>query len=622
MTESRLAQQARIRRSTTVAQRQMDQLDAEALQRLQTIYQQAADEITQSLRLAAGADDNIELTQLQDVLSQVNARLKQLGDARDLLLQQGMQQAATLGLSPYTAATGEVVPLLNTLAAQRIADEALRFIVTFIGGDGLQLSDRIWRLDRHARDIVINAIEQAVIQGYGAGQAARELLLQGKPVPLDLQAKIDAANASRISQTIINQLMTGNGSPLDHAMRLMRTELNRAHGEAYMRGGEDHPDFAGWRFLLSPAHPKYDICDLHAAANLHGIGRGVYPSREKCPWPAHPNTLSYVEIVFRNEVTDADRAGKETPMQALDRLTPAQQRGVLGKHKYDVFKSGGLTQGMIKAPLRSVRKRIGQQPPEPPRPRPSKRLDVDDMISRGEPIVTELIESSRRGDGSVDGGKLLESLHTRLSDARPINTPAKVQNGGKGAELVKAASRLFPDDWTKTADRLGPLWAKYSASRGGQVTLPADVAGQHYRGLLGFSGVARGGDGFVRGGSFATMVHEYTHRLQHALPSLDDFFQELHGRRTKGDPLRRMRDLYPHHGYAKSEVTREDKYRNPYQGKEYSGHYYLGRHGALEVMTMAFEDVLGGQAWRLEELVGKDREMLNLVIGLLFHYVP
>jgi hypothetical protein len=50
--------------------------------------------------------------------------------------------------------------------------------------------------------------------------------------------------------------------------------------------------------------------------------------------------------------------------------------------------------------------------------------------------------------------------------------------------------------------------------------------------------------------------------------------------------------------------------------------HYLGRHGALEVLTMAFEDVLGGQAWRLEELVEKDREMLNLVIGLLLNYVP
>ena len=35
-------------------------------------------------------------------------------------------------------------------------------------------------------------------------------------------------------------------------------------------------------------------------------------------------------------------------------------------------------------------------------------------------------------------------------------------------------------------------------------------------------------------------------------------------------------------------MTRKDKYVNPYQGKEY------GSRGALEVLTMAFEAVLGG----------------------------
>ena len=33
--------------------------------------------------------------------------------------------------------------------------------------------------------------------------------------------------------------------------RVFRTEINRAHGEAYMAAGEGTPGFAGWRFLLS-----------------------------------------------------------------------------------------------------------------------------------------------------------------------------------------------------------------------------------------------------------------------------------------------------------------------------------------------------------------------------------
>jgi hypothetical protein len=111
-----------------------------------------------------------------------------------------------------------------------------------------------------------------------------------------------------------------------------------------------------------PAHHEPDICHLHAIANLYGLDPGVYPSGGKCPWPAHPNTLSYVEVVlvFKDEITKADRAGKETVNEALARLTPEQRKGVLGVNKAKIFEAGKLKQGMVKAPWRSVQKRIVQ----------------------------------------------------------------------------------------------------------------------------------------------------------------------------------------------------------------------------------------------------------------------
>jgi hypothetical protein len=113
--------------------------------------------------------------------------------------------------------------------------------------------------------------------------------------------------------------MTGQGSALSHARRIFRTELNRAHGTAYQNSIEHTPGVVGTCFLLSPAPPKPDICDLHAAANLHGLGAGVYPPGQN-PWPAHPNTLSYVVAVFAEDVSDADKAGRETLAEAAARL--------------------------------------------------------------------------------------------------------------------------------------------------------------------------------------------------------------------------------------------------------------------------------------------------------------
>ncbi|OGT21500.1 MAG: hypothetical protein A2342_09505 [Gallionellales bacterium RIFOXYB12_FULL_54_9] len=348
---TRTEHKASIKRATLAAQHEVVNLDAAAMDDLSRIYERAAEQLAQRIAAYSGADGNIALQELQSILMQVNGQLKALSEERNALLDRNLSAAADLGTRPFASA-------LTAAAAMQINHEALRFVRTFVASDGLQLSDRIWRLDRHARDSISNAIEQAVIQGQGATQAAREFLSRGQSVPVDIQDKISAAGTGKIAREARDALLTGNGSPMDNAMRLMRTEINRAHGEAYIKGAMSHPDAAGVRFVLSPGHPRHDICDLHATQNLYGLGSGVYPNRGACPWPAHPNTLSFVEVVFRDEVTIEDKAGKETPLQALDRLTPAQRVGVLGTNKHQVFKDGMLTQGMIKSPWKDIKPRI------------------------------------------------------------------------------------------------------------------------------------------------------------------------------------------------------------------------------------------------------------------------
>lgn len=353
---------AAIKRATAIAQQAVEGLDADMAQALIDLYQAAAADIAARIRSHAGGDDTVALQELRSLLGQVQDILQELTAERDHLLSTALQDAAEWGARPYTGAVAAGVPVTevavaSSAAALQVSREALRFVQTFVAEDGLQLSDRIWRIDRSGRDRIVNALESAIIQGHSAGQAAREFLAQGTAVPADIANKLNAANAGAISRAA-QEVMTGTGSPLDNAMRLFRTEINRAHGEAYMMGGEDHPDFAGWRFLLSPAHPAPDICDLLSTQNLHGLGAGVYPSRAKCPWPAHPNTLSFVEIIFKDEVTTADRAGKETPVQALGRLSPERRAGALGKGKAEIYDQGKLTQGMIRSPLRAVQKRV------------------------------------------------------------------------------------------------------------------------------------------------------------------------------------------------------------------------------------------------------------------------
>ena len=343
-------ERARIRRATLEARRALETLDDVGREELTRIYGQAAAALRDTIARSGDNAGNVTIDALRSVLAQVEGILDGLAVTRNGVVAAGMGQAAEIGAS---------AAVLESAASMRVASEALALTRAFVAADGLMLADRLWRLDRGAKEAIERAVELAVIQGQGSAQAAREFLARGQAVPAEVAARLGAGNATALGSEAA-QLLAGRGeSALYQAQRVFRTEINRAHGEAFMAGADQHPDFAGFRFLLSPNHPKHDICDLLATQNVYGLGPGVYPSREKLPWPAHPNTLSYVEVVYADQVSAADKAGKETPMAALNRMAPEVRDGVLGKGKAEIFNDGKLRQGMIRSTLGAVRRRVG-----------------------------------------------------------------------------------------------------------------------------------------------------------------------------------------------------------------------------------------------------------------------
>ena len=370
MKNLRTSKKASIKRASALARQRMNRFDRQTLDRVTAIYRNAADDINRTILSYGDANGNLRIEVLQQLLTQSRQRLDELRQARDQLLNESLTRAAAIGVQPFA-------PVLPSGALTRIADEAVQFSVNFIAADGLQLSDRIWRVDNHARQIIEDSISSAVVQGHSASQAASDLLARGQPVPASLRDKTNMANASRVGNVVSREL-TRSGSPRANALRLFRTELNRAHGEAYMAGGEDVPGFAGWKFLLSPRHPETDICDMHARANIYGLGPGVYPSRKRTPWPAHPNTLSYTEIVFEDEITDEDRAGKTTRLEWLRGQRPGiQQRVLNSRKKAAALQQGLLRENEITTPWQVLKKRYtrrgidvdGLTPAAPPKPK-------------------------------------------------------------------------------------------------------------------------------------------------------------------------------------------------------------------------------------------------------------
>ena len=289
--------EAAIRAGMRTAQRSMHNLDATGAGEIERIYRAAAQALRELIGQHADSDGSLSLTQMRGLLQQVEASLQTLAADSASLLDDGLRVASELGAQPFLRAE------IEQSALMRLPAEAVRFVRTFVAADGLQLSDRLWRIERGARDAVVNAIERSVVMGHGAAQAAQEFLTRGQAVPADIQGKLNAANATGAGREV-TELMVGSGraggGAMAQAARVFRTEINRAHGIAFMSTAEQTPGFNGFQFTLSPVHPKPDVCDELAANDAFGLGKGVYPNMDEFlkVWPAHPNTLSFPVAVW------------------------------------------------------------------------------------------------------------------------------------------------------------------------------------------------------------------------------------------------------------------------------------------------------------------------------------
>lgn len=348
------AARAEIRRATRRAQAALGELDDRGEAEIEAIYQQAQAALQADIASYAGADGNLRVEALRSLEAQIEQILAAAAARRDAILTAGITQAASLGATPWAGASVAV-------SLPAISQEAAQIVTTFAADDGLTLSDRLWRIDLNARQAMARSVQTAVVRGQSISAAVNDFLARGAAVPADLAAQQGLASVANVQRVAADALMTGSMNPRDQSLRVFRTEINRAHGLAYQAGAFAQPDVIGTRFLLSPRHPEVDECDMHARVNRYGLGPGVYP-KGRSPWPAHPNTLSFEEAVFEDEVSDEDRAGQQTRIEWL-KAQPARTRtGVLGgQRKAWAFEQGHVSERSITTPWRVLEKRLRRQ---------------------------------------------------------------------------------------------------------------------------------------------------------------------------------------------------------------------------------------------------------------------
>ena len=118
-------------------------------------------------------------------------------------------------------------------------------------------------------------------------------------------------------------------------------------------------------------------------------------------------------------------------------------------------------------------------------------------------------------------------------------------------------------------------------------TLSGSRYGQGGRACVGARGTPNGNTIFLpatkkRGNLRTTYFHESGHILENQNPKILQAANDFHARRTAGDKVERLADLFPGWGYRWDEKTKKDKFDQPYTGKLYPNH-------STEVVSMGIE---------------------------------
>lgn len=256
-----------------------------------------------------------------------------------------------------------------------------------------------------------------------------------------------------------------------------------------------------------------------------------------------------------------------------------------------------------------------------------------DALAHGKTTTRELLGklAIEHGD-AFDAGKLSvvgefsALLRERIRRVHGEFVPAKVAHKkGKAAaaKTVAAAGERYPASWVAATNDAGDLTVMGSDARAFAFTMPKmphypDALSRKVRFAGGGTFIGKAGEGYIRTepGNLRVAVHEFGHRIQSVLPALDRIFQDYHATRTAGESLVKLKTLQPNRAYKSDEVTLPDNWLNPYFGKMY------GERGALEMLTMTFEHVLGGSPEALLDLYKRDRELFELAVGLLTGWAP
>lgn len=145
----------------------------------------------------------------------------------------------------------------------------------------------------------------------------------------EVAAAVDDGNEIRLQKAIYNATQE---KARYHAERIARTENARAYADGQMNRFLDDEDIIAFQWKLSSRHPRYDICDFYANADLYGLGKGVYPKDKFPRLPAHPHCMCHIKPMTELDIDVNKRHNnlEQAGLEYINSLSKQHQEVLLG----------------------------------------------------------------------------------------------------------------------------------------------------------------------------------------------------------------------------------------------------------------------------------------------------
>jgi hypothetical protein len=206
---------------------------------------------------------------------------------------------------------------------------------------------------------------------------------------------------------------------------IARHETVEAFRQSHIENSKSHPRLRGFQWALSNRHPRPDICDVHVAADVHGLGPGIYKA-DSIP-DRHPMCLCTLSAVYDDPENPQELNPEVSHDEALARMPEAQRREILGPTRMQLFNRGHRVVRPDKANLRRVRDIRGF------RPNSHHMLIMDEDVARKADEIADRIMANR------DPGSALREKANEIGKlAREIRRDDETVEGA----IIRAAKQL------------------------------------------------------------------------------------------------------------------------------------------------------------------------------------